>query len=176
MGERFTTKDAEQIVQAVAGFVRMDSTMTNRSALDQRQSGLSWLRMKTNKSVVGSDGSKTVYQERQTVEDFIRDLLTEVGYPPADMEDLLYSTEHTGQIPEKAGRIKKLSDDLESTLLQKVTQPGGFDIMKRVLKKHMHLFSSHAGEDYNYEKVKALKKLAKTEAQAPAAAPSSAHH
>ena len=175
MGERFTTKDAEQIVQAVAGFVRMDSTMTNRSALDQRQSGLSWLRMKTNKSVVGSDGSKTVYQERQTVEDFIRDLLTEVGYPPADMEDLLYSTEHTGQIPEKAGRIKKLSDDLESTLLQKVTQPGGFDIMKRVLKKHMHLFSSHAGEDYNYEKVKELKKLAKAEAQAPAAA-SPAHH
>ncbi len=175
IGERFTVQDAQQIVQAVSGFVRMDGILTNRATYDTRQSQLAWLRMKSNYSVV-SDKTKTVYQERETIETFARDLLREFGYSTEDIENLLYSTELSGQNAERATKSKNLSEVLESTLLQRVTQPGGMEIMKRVLMKHANFFSSPIGKNYTYEKVKAIKEEEKRKPMHANSAATSSHH
>jgi hypothetical protein len=152
---RFTTQDAQQVARAIAGFVRLDGIMTKRSAFGgakDRRPSIPWAEMRTTYSVV-SDRSKTVYEERDIVDRFVKRFLEEYGYGAENIQALLYSTE---DIPnptvEQENQAYALSDALETWLTRALTNQGT-EKMKRVLMEFVDQFTSHAGP-YQYETVR----------------------
>jgi hypothetical protein len=176
---RFSSQDTEQVMRAVAGFVRMDGILTKRSAFGDnvgRRPAIPWSEMRTTYSVV-SDGSKTVYQERNAVDRFVKKLLTAYGFSAKEIGDMLFSTEERpNPTKEEKEQAETLSDSLDVKLRAALKEQGA-EKMKKILIESIGEFSSHAGTDYNYENVKNIyEKSQKAEHAHDVHANASSHH
>ena len=175
---KFTSEDAQSVVQAVAGFVRMDGILTSRSAYgdtEGRRAGLTWRRMKSRRSVVNGSG-KTVYQERRLVEDFVKDLLIEYDWSQREIGVMLYSTEEKGSMNKNfMDEAKTLSDQLEARFLGALKNQG-MSKMKNILAKHRNTLVTHSGSKYDFEEIKTIYKKMSTGGQTSHAPSSASHH
>ena len=93
--EKFSAQDSLQVAKSLAAYIRMDGLLMKRSPFGDnpgRRPGLTFGELRNEVSVV-SEGNETVYEERQHVEDFAKEVLAAYGYTPQEIELLFFSTE-----------------------------------------------------------------------------------
>jgi|GEM_PF-1930839 hypothetical protein len=157
-GAKFSAEDAYQIIKGVAGYVRMDSILTKRSNFSDsqgRRPSITFGEMRNTYSVV-SGGNTTVYEDRSTVDVFIRKILKAYDFEDDYIEKLLLDTEsNPNRETKEKDMAEKLSEGLEHHL-EKAVKEKGVERMKNVLKSSIGNFTEPDEEGYTYENAKKM--------------------